>query len=372
MPNEKALPARLFWWEAGDGSRVLAFRIPYEYCAWGKDLEDHVRRCAGELKSPNLRSMCFFGVGNHGGGPTRENLDSLRRMTADQAYPQLLLGTPDEFFEYAQADGLPIPTVHDDLQHHSVGCYSVHSGIKRWNRQAENLLVTAEKVSALAAWTTGQPYPPDFEQAWKAVLFNQFHDVLAGTSLPAAYEDARDLYGEARAIAARGLNTALQSLAWQVRSEQQEGRTPIVVFNPHAWPVRTNVEVELGRLQARDSLVDDAGCRVSFQLIKPQAAANGRSRIAFVASLPPLGYRTYHILPCQPEKIGWRTTASAWRSTLRLGRSAGCLIKRPRWRSSAARPPARLSATIPAIPGRTTSSLFMGRQPTFRWKACDW
>ena len=46
MPHEKELPARLFWWESEDGSRVLAFRLPFSYATWHEDLESHVAECA--------------------------------------------------------------------------------------------------------------------------------------------------------------------------------------------------------------------------------------------------------------------------------------------------------------------------------------
>ena len=82
-PHEKGLPDDLFWWESDDGSRVLAFRIPFEYCTTGEDLEKHVRRCAGEIREPFVHTMCFYGVGNHGGGPTKENIESILRLSSD-------------------------------------------------------------------------------------------------------------------------------------------------------------------------------------------------------------------------------------------------------------------------------------------------
>ena len=297
MPHEKGLPGRLFWWESDDGSRVLAFRIPYEYCNWANGLEEHVLRCAAEVRLPFKEGMCFYGVGNHGGGPTKDNLESIRKMSIDPDYPTLIFSTPERLFRSMQSDGLPIPVVHDDLQHHASGCYAAHSGVKQWNRRAENLLITAEKFAAIAEWTTGQPYPAGFGQAWKDVLFNQFHDILAGTSVEEAYEDARDLYGEARATAGRALTYATQSLAWNIGFEAQEGVTPIVVFNPHAWTSRVNVEMEYGRLQEGDALVDEADRPVLMQKVRSKATANGRSRLSFIAELPPLGYRTYKIRP---------------------------------------------------------------------------
>jgi alpha-mannosidase len=300
-PHEKGLPGRLFWWESDDGERVLAYRIPFEYCTWGKDLEKYVRRCFGELKSPLDSLMCFYGVGNHGGGPTRENIESIRRMNSSPEFPTMIFSTPSQFFAAALAQNLSFPVVHDELQHHASGCYAAHSGIKRWNRRAENLLITAEKFCAIAERATGQPYPDDLAHAWKNVLFNQFHDILGGTSLAVAYDDARDLHGEAMAIAGRALNYAIQSLAWNIDIPYQEAMTPIVVFNPHAWDAKVSVEVDLGAIQADDILLDDAGRQVPMQIVRPPALIGGwRKRVSFVAELPALGYRVYQVVAPDP------------------------------------------------------------------------
>lgn len=296
-PHEKGLPGRLFWWEADDGSRVLTFRIFFEYCTWGKDLEKHVLRCANELKAPFDNMMCFYGVGNHGGGPTRENIESIQRMNGSADFPELVFSTPEQFFEEIQSANLPLPVVHDDLQHHASGCYASHSCVKRWNRQAENLLIVAEKFNLFASQVTGLPYPADLDHAWKNVLFNQFHDIMAGTSIEPAYDDAQQLYGESLTIAGRTLNASTQSLAWNVNIPYEEGARPLVVFNPHSWQSQINVEVEFGRLADDDVLVDDEGCQIALQTVQSQATARGRNRLSFIADLPPCGYRTYHVIP---------------------------------------------------------------------------
>ncbi len=309
-PHERGLPSHLFWWEANDGSRVLAFRIHYAYCAWPADISQHVLACADAVRAPFDSTLCFYGVGNHGGGPTVANLECIRRMDADPEFPHLVLSGAGKLLDPAAAQGWPLPVVHDELQHHASGCYSAHSGVKRWNRQAENLLLAAEKWSAIAQRLTGQPYPTDLDRAWKDILFNQFHDVLAGSAIEAAYDDARDLYGEAQAIGGRALNYALQAIAWNVRVEAQEGTAPIVVFNPHAWPVKTNVELEHGELHDGDELRDEGGGPIALQAVQSSATANGRSRLSFLAELPPLGYRTYRLVHGTPAAAAPAAAAS--------------------------------------------------------------
>ncbi|MBA3945417.1 MAG: alpha-mannosidase [Herpetosiphonaceae bacterium] len=293
---EKGLPGRVFWWESDDGSRVLAYRIPYEYLSRDADLQTYVRRCMPELKAPLDDLMCFYGVGNHGGGPTRANLASIRRMDADPEFPHLVFDSPEGFFNTVRASGQRFPVVHDELQHHASGCYAAHSGVKRWNRQAEHLLLTAERLSVLAAHLVNQPYPSELTHAWQNVLFNQFHDILAGTSLPEAYDDARDLYGEALSIGNRALNDALQRLASNIALPFEAGMTPIVVFNPHAWPATVPVEVDYGGLTPQMRLVDDTNRELSFQFIRPSVVVSGwRKRMSFVADLPALGYRVFRM-----------------------------------------------------------------------------
>jgi len=305
-PHEKGLPGRLFWWEAEDGSRVLTFRIPFTYTSWGKDLDAHIRRCAGEMKPPVDEFMCFYGVGNHGGGPTVENIESIRRLNDEPEVPRLAFSTPETFFDAVtaavMAEDWRLPIVHDELQHHASGCYSAHSGIKRWNRLAEATLMRAEAWSAIAAQVTGLPYPKAaLTQAWKDTLFNQFHDIMAGTSLEEAYEDAHNLYGEAMTLADRAMNDAAQSLAWNMAIPHEEDVKPVVVFNANAWPSRVPVELEVGRMPKAIALTDDAGQSVPVQRVQSHATANGRNRIAFVADLPALGYRVYRLAPSTPK-----------------------------------------------------------------------
>ncbi len=296
-PHENPDLPHLFWWEADDGSRVLTYRIPYAYGTSGAQLEAHIRRCSELLAADPQASLCFYGVGNHGGGPTRENLALIHALGEDASLPMLTMALPEPVFVILSEQRIRLSVVHDELQHHASGCYAAHSGVKRWNRQAEQALLAAEKWSTLATWLTKLPYPAnDFERAWKDVLFNQFHDILAGTSIESAYDDARMLYDEARAIAARATNAAVQSLAWQVRIQPEPETMPVVIFNPHAWTSHVPVEVALGASgSGAHIVVDETGATVPAQPVRPEPAVPNVSQMSFIAELPPLGYRTYRV-----------------------------------------------------------------------------
>jgi alpha-mannosidase len=293
-PTEKELPAPLFRWESPDGSHVLGYRIPHEYLAPKDDIGEHVEKAVSTLPEGGEEWAVFYGVGNHGGGPTIANLKQIAEM-GEPLRPSSLRA----FFDSVAHNG-DIPTVRGDLQSHARGCYTTHSGIKRWNRRAENLLLRAEKWSAIAHSLGVQEYPAErLREAWKLVLFNQFHDTLAGTSIAPAYEDARDQLGHASSLAANAFNAATQSIARGIQVDHEEDIRPVVVFNPHPWPLSTDAEIEYTWMRETGaSICDDDGNDVPMQYTRPLTTmSSSRARLTFPVELPPLGYRTFRVRP---------------------------------------------------------------------------
>jgi alpha-mannosidase len=297
-PREKTLESPVFWWESPDGSRVLAYRIPHEYCAPKDDIGEHVEKAIASLPDADEEYAVFYGVGNHGGGPTIANVEQIKALNERDDLPRLEPSSLRRFFDGLTSANGQYPTLRGELQHHSTGCYTTHSGVKRWNRRAENLLQRAEKWSAIADLLGAQPYPHEqLTEAWKLLLFNQFHDTLAGTSIEPAYDDARDQLGHASSVAANAFNAAVQSIARQIDIDQEEEMRPVVVFNPHPWPLRADVELEYTWTREQGHhVVDDEGEAVPMQLTRPLTTMSGmRSRFAFPVEVPPLGYRTYRV-----------------------------------------------------------------------------
>lgn len=303
MPLEKGLPSRIFWWKSQDGSKVLTYRIPYEYCSSGKSLETHANRLNCELEEGEDEMMMFYGVGNHGGGPTKENIKSIYELNARDDMPAMEMSSTEKFFDAMRESGKEFPIVESDLQHHASGCYSVHSGIKRDNRKSEIMLGNAEKWSAISKVIESQPYPADFETAWKGVLFNQFHDILAGTSIPSAYEDASYLTGQAMAIGQQNINYALQAISWDIQIDMDVTMKPIVVFNSHCFAGKMAIDLEIRGL-SNDCFVlkDEEGNVIEAQRIASEATVGGQSRLLFVAELPSCGYRVFRLFCNQEEE----------------------------------------------------------------------
>ncbi len=299
-PNALEKPVitqNLFQWQGIDGTRALTYRVPLWYDDPG-DVHSHMQRTVKALSGqPEHTFMEFFGIGDHGGGPTKANMQSIRAIQKEPGAPYLLYSTPDRYFaEIARKLPADIQLYSGDLQHHSVGTYTGGSAIKKLNRTTEAALETAEKFSALGSLAWGAPYPKnDFATAWKRVLLLQFHDSMAATTLPDHEDTARDGYGRARDIATDALYASVQRLAWQVPTTDPDSKY-IVVFNPHAWAARLNIEYDLGWDEGTPTRVEDeTGKSVPFQWAPASAVVNHRQRLVAAVAMPPMGYRQLRI-----------------------------------------------------------------------------
>ncbi len=303
-PHESALDATAFWWEAPDGSRVLAYRIPHEYCSPAGGVDGQVDKSLGQLDRTLGDLMVFYGVGNHGGGPTKANIDSIHRFDARGTYGRLEMSSPRRYLDHLASTRpavvAALPVWRDELQHHAPGCYSAHSGVKAWMRRAQSAVLTAERWAAVGALRLGLPAPrEDLARAWQQILLNQFHDVLPGSAIEHAYDDARDQLGEAVAVAKRITTRVHNVIARQVDVPFEESTQPVLVFNPHPWAVRADVDVHYAGQPDGVHVVDADGRRVPAQRTRSAATMSdrGRGAVAFQAVLPAFGYRLYRLRP---------------------------------------------------------------------------
>jgi alpha-mannosidase len=303
-PHESDFGLSLFWWEAPDGSRVLAYRIPFEYGSPPGSVDGQTEKSLVALDRGLGDVMVFYGVGNHGGGPTIANIESIHRYDRMGSFGRMKMSSPREYFDevLGRGDGYldALSVRRDDLQHHAPGCYSAHSGIKAWQRRAQFATLSAERWAAVVASQAGLEYPREqLETAWKQILFNQFHDILPGSAIEPSYEDARDQLGEAVSISKRIITQAHNVIARQVAVPFEDGTQPVLVFNPHPWPVSTDVDMQYGSQRGGVHVVDQNGDAVAFQSSQSTATTDDVSRgaIVFRAEVPALGYRLYRLRP---------------------------------------------------------------------------
>ena len=305
--NAKA-PEDLFWWDSCDGSRVLTYRITGSYTASGAEsLDEKADDLKRRAEKDGHGMMLFYGVGNHGGGPTRGDIEHLKAKMQTEGYEELTFSNPDEFFREMLVTPLDIPVWTDDLQHHASGCYSATSLVKQLNRKAENRLAAAEKFNTIAAKAAGaKPETKAFAEAWERVCFNQFHDILCGCSIMEAYEDVKESEGYALDVAARIYNSAVIRIArkidtWidgvsdPVCSEVRHlgGRRgfprPIVVFNPLSQAIEMPVRAPYDSARVTDS----EGSDVLFQNVRASRSNDSHMDTLFLAKVPAMGYATF-------------------------------------------------------------------------------
>lgn len=304
MPHEKDIKESLFAWESDDGTRVTTYRIPWFY-NYDTSRMEMFEKLKDKAEEDNMDYMAFYGVGNHGGGPTIKLIDEMNKL----GIPDMVYSTCGEYFDSVDKSNLPV--VKDELQHHARGCYSAESFVKRANRKCESNLLAAEKFCVMAKELAGMAYPHDaLNKGWRNVMFNQFHDILCGCSIKKAYEDAAHLYGETMSITEQAINMALQTIAWNIDTlkgeelpaykepkkwkiwEHEVLGTPIVVFNPHGWKVRESVQVNANARM----ITDEEGCEIPFQMVRgDQTNCDDLYHSAFIAEVPAMGYRVYRL-----------------------------------------------------------------------------
>jgi len=330
--DRNPVPKPLFWWKAPDGSRVLTYFNPFSYgFANVETLDEYVAKIADTIPAGVDAGMLLYGVGNHGGGPTKRLIKAFQRAARRNNGPELIFSTTQDFFKAVKKKSRNIPEYEGELQHHARGCYTTVSAIKALVRRGELELLSGEKCAALGAWWCGCHYPADeLEKTWRRLLFNEFHDILPGSSVPEACEDAvralETVCLEASetkefSLAAISAHVDTRSVVSQKRIREAnafrdpgtahldlgDGGRSWLIFNPCSQRVKVPVVVDAdfsGEAPAVSVFRPD-GREIPSAIIDRSIHRLGswpRYRTTFVADLPPLGYGVYRILPSRKAR----------------------------------------------------------------------
>jgi alpha-mannosidase len=323
------LPFRLFWWESPDGSKVLTY-FPTDYVhdnvgptRISADFAESAQRNPGTTEMLDL-----YGIGDHGGGPTRAMLDQgdkwiVAGKTGGEAVSAMHYGTAQSYFSSvekklnpdspvwnydklaqgwtapaaAKNGAMGIPTWKDELyfEYHR-GVFTSQAAQKRNMRISEQQTLDAEKLASID-WLNSDSYPDDeLTENWKKITFNQFHDLAAGSGIAVIYRDAEKDFKEVALSDYEISQAAIKSIAAHVDTRVSDG-VPVLVFNPEAWPRAERVRISAQLPINADSVdvFDSHGSKLLSQVISMDD--DHEVVIYAMVTVPALGYTVLRVVP---------------------------------------------------------------------------
>lgn len=341
----------IYRWKSPSGASVIAYREPVGYNA---SIDSEIAMIVPEFCDRHgMKTMLkVYGVGDHGGGPTRRDVERLIEMNSWPVFPTITFGTFVEFFEAVEKEiGNKLPVVDHELNFVFSGCYTTQARIKLANRIGEAKLYDAEAFSTLSSLYANGRYPGRmYEEAWRKVLFNQFHDILPGSGVIETREHAMGQFQQVLAAANTGYIQALRNIASKIdtstlsvpeehdrdfisegagvgfsvtdygipQTERGRGKNRIIhFFNPSAHGRSEPVEITVwdwpGDME-RIEICDTDGNPVRHQIVSgraqqlhPEGAFWGHKYMKLLvdAKVPALGYSTYLLTerPLQDTKV---------------------------------------------------------------------
>jgi alpha-mannosidase len=306
---------RMFWWESPDGSRVFAYK-PLRIGGENLPSKEIIDNYLVDLyqRYGVYDGLTLIGVGNHGGGALREDVERMRRVMQgkNSGDPEeikqaaLVFSTPEKFTSAILEHPGNFPVIKDELVPTIRGAYTTVGEIKKGNRQSETLLMTLEKVASVASVIKKSIYPEkSVYDAWKKLMINQFHDPISGTDINPSVDDVLLRFQQIRDTASNLLNQQLRTITGNINTTGDG--FPIVIFNPLSW-VRTDMaesEFELAGEINDFSLYDDRNKKIPFQVIeKIREDGVNKFKVIFVAqNIPSMGYSLYRLKPDKSKSL---------------------------------------------------------------------
>ena len=291
------LPSDLYRWRGVDGSEILTNRIEVGfYHSEFDNIEEKLHEGVERALRLNRDVPVFWGIGNHGGGATREALAAIDSFVKQERRVKVVHSTTEKLYDALKKYSEAAPVVEGDLQRVFTGCYTSFSRLKRRAQRSLNELVQAEALSAWAWWDANSKYPgAELEEAWCDHLFNDFHDILPGSSVELAELDAFDQYGKVSESLRR---LRLSAISKFISGNPSRLYIPVSVWNANPSCTRVPVEVEC-MVDLRPKWTGDwhlhlhslDGVEEQCQEEQPESLLpfNWRKKIVFMADLPQVG-----------------------------------------------------------------------------------
>ncbi|MBR4206720.1 MAG: alpha-mannosidase [Clostridia bacterium] len=333
----------LYRWRARSGKELLVFHDTKSYNGDIniRTFEDLPLFCD---KNGTDTYLMVYGVGDHGGGPTRNDIERIIDDAKFPLYPTVEFGTYAKFFAACEKIRDTLPVIDHELNFVFTGCYTSQTRIKMANRMSEDRSFESECLAAAATGLTGAPGRTDqFRTAWEKTLFNHFHDILPGSGIVDTREYALGHFQDAMAGIGIAANSAMKNLSDAIdtsgiktepdpytnsegggvgfgvgydsgyrfpQTERGRGKTRIIhLFNPTMYDRQDCAEItvwdwryDLGRAE----FTDPNGERVPFEILTSGSGYWGHwfTRFLVKAPIPAFGYTTLVLRLRDSEGLG--------------------------------------------------------------------
>lgn len=300
-------PHGLFKWRSPDGSEIMS----YMSALIGEGIEPvklAEYSCEWQQQTGIADALWLPGVGDHGGGPTRDMLEIGQRWQNSPLFPDLEFISVERYLRKITEENpnKNYPVWNDEiyLEFHR-GCYTTHADQKLFNRRCETLLFSAELFATISYILQEKNILPErkseeftqLETLWKKLLFNQFHDILPGSSIPEVYTDADPEWEEIHHIGNQILNQSLQQIIDQISLPEppQPDGIPIFVFNSLNWTrsqvIQIDIPLELSTNNQSISIYEGNGKPLEIQV------KSSNSYYFLAEDIPGIGYKIFWLVP---------------------------------------------------------------------------
>lgn len=234
-----------FIWKGFAGSSLIVHRSDENYnSVWGMAAEE----LTGFLSQKEEEEVTLFlwGVGDHGGGPSRKDLSDLRKMIQEEKELRIVHSRPEAYFQELISLKKELPIVEHGLNPVAQGCYTSQIRVKQKHRLLENEIYTAEKMAAAAAIQFDKPYKREvFKEAVRDLIFSEFHDALPGSGSKYVEEDTLRILDHGLELMSREKLTSFIALA-AGEEKVKDGTSVIMFYNPHPYDITGVFECETG------------------------------------------------------------------------------------------------------------------------------
>lgn len=230
-----------FVWKGFNDSELIVHWSTENYNSVLGKIGQELKVWIGENEKRD-RGLFLWGVGNHGGGPSRKDLDDIKTLMADETQLEIKHSNPEAYF--AGLDKASLPSYDKPLTPVASGCYTSIIRIKQMHRQLENLLFETEKMASSASMQGLMKYPKaELDEAQKALMKSQFHDALPGSAIQPVEDATLRLLGHGIEVCSNVRARAFFALT-AGQEKVEIGKTPVMMYNPHPYPIKGIMECE--------------------------------------------------------------------------------------------------------------------------------